>query len=223
MRHDFRHRHPQIKNISIHAPQWGATGTVLNRRDGCYFNPRTPVGCDNYRRRKHRSYPHFNPRTPVGCDGRQGHMIHACMSDFNPRTPVGCDPEALTQERMLLISIHAPQWGATVANTIFNRIRAISIHAPQWGATTIVTCDVVHVQNFNPRTPVGCDATCRKSTHNSSNFNPRTPVGCDAWRGTDLCVCLHFNPRTPVGCDFIPVCTGICLIISIHAPQWGAT
>ena len=33
--------------ISIHAPQWGATsptGRVL--RDGMYFNPRTPVGCD---------------------------------------------------------------------------------------------------------------------------------------------------------------------------------
>ena len=34
--------------ISIHAPQWGATGTPLSRPPpGPYFNPRTPVGCDN--------------------------------------------------------------------------------------------------------------------------------------------------------------------------------
>ena len=33
--------------ISIHAPQWGATGPAKpSRCPCCYFNPRTPVGCD---------------------------------------------------------------------------------------------------------------------------------------------------------------------------------
>ena len=33
------------------------------------------------------------------------------------------------------ISIHAPQWGATIADGVLDSIRPISIHAPQWGAT----------------------------------------------------------------------------------------
>ena len=33
--------------ISIHAPQWGATRTPSTTTGSrCYFNPRTPVGCD---------------------------------------------------------------------------------------------------------------------------------------------------------------------------------
>ena len=32
-----------------------------------------------------------------------------------------------------------------------------------------------------------------------------------------------FNPRTPVGCDRPTRTRVICLSISIHAPQWGAT
>ena len=35
----------------------------------------------------------------------------------------------------VLISIHAPAWGATVPNIIKNARFVISIHAPAWGAT----------------------------------------------------------------------------------------
>ena len=33
----------------------------------------------------------------------------------------------------------------------------ISIHAPQWGATSQLGCCRCSVVYFNPRTPVGCD------------------------------------------------------------------
>ena len=33
------------------------------------------------------------------------------------------------------ISIHAPQWGATVGSNGDTSVSIISIHAPQWGAT----------------------------------------------------------------------------------------
>ena len=56
-------------SISIHAPQWGATTLFFVIKSlKFHFNPRTPVGCDcDGRRYVHRAR-YFNPRTPVGCD-----------------------------------------------------------------------------------------------------------------------------------------------------------
>ena len=77
----------------------------------------------------------------------------------------------------------------------------ISIHAPQWGATAAWPAMTGSRAHFNPRTPVGCDR------YGSGRRRPRT----------------HFNPRTPVGCDQRLPLAGKQPIISIHAPQWGAT
>ena len=201
---DDRARRPAARrSISIHAPQWGATALHVKRR--------LDLG-------------NFNPRTPVGCDFQ---VIHAaeCFTYFNPRTPVGCDSGSM---RSLLIvceiSIHAPQWGATLppnclppaplfqsthpsgvrpkalrsasARSRFQSThpsgvrpaarqddvhgRAISIHAPQWGATNIRQHRHPAGNDFNPRTPVGCDPRCpSRGQAPNRNFNPRTPVGCD--------------------------------------------
>ena len=81
------------------------------------------------------------------------------LRDFNPRTHVGCDVDALAEMLELVISIHAPTWGATsfvgyrcCDNSHFNprthvgcdlqhkierQWSNISIHAPTWGATRI--------------------------------------------------------------------------------------
>ena len=57
------------QNISIHAPQWGATRALRRYRwHDIDFNPRTPVGCDSMARRASSEAVYFNPRTPVGCD-----------------------------------------------------------------------------------------------------------------------------------------------------------
>ena len=59
---------------------------------------------------------------------------------------------------------------------------------------------------------------------NSSDFNPRTPVGCDACRCAAAWSSAYFNPRTPVGCDcHCDLGEVAAFHISIHAPQWGAT
>ena len=106
---------------------------------------------------------------------------------------------------MWIISIHAPQWGATVLSlmsttaalfqsthpsgvrlvaivwfpvfAVFQSThpsgvrlvlqigafghRVISIHAPQWGATGLCGFGSSWETDFNPRTPVGCDAGVR--------------------------------------------------------------
>ena len=164
------------------------------------FNPRTPVGCDvapnTYKyagtqfqsthpsgvrpagRNGRPGLRNFNPRTPVGCDYRS-RPSSPRPSYFNPRTPVGCD------------GFWCPVLGPV----------GISIHAPQWGATILEACLGRGKINFNPRTPVGCDATCRRCPRWHRHFNPRTPVGCDLASIAAFTDSTNFNPRTPVGCD----------------------
>ena len=58
------------------------------------------------------------------------------------------------------VSIHAPAWGATVAEVDVVRVANVSIHAPAWGATNRFQgrkCDCVC---FNPRARMGRDLTC---------------------------------------------------------------
>ena len=187
------------------------------------FNPRTPVGCDLRPARTLATTSNFNPRTPVGCD-TSAHLVNGYPLDFNPRTPVGCDHHVGGGARARPISIHAPQWGATHAETIEVSANVeISIHVPQWGATSKSSPARPHPPNFNPRTPVGCDGLISaiggalasfQSTHPSgvrrgspvqvgraAYFNPRTPVGCDTLTMTASPAWWYFNPRTPVGCD----------------------
>ena len=54
------------------------------------FNPRTRVGCDEFKDAYNKAYDGFNPRTRVGCDAN---LSRAIMTDC--------------------VSIHAPVWGAT--------------------------------------------------------------------------------------------------------------
>ena len=123
-------------DISIHAPQWGATGaaTIAGRRTG-----------------------HFNPRTPVGCDF-QLHNAPPLLDTFQSTHPSGVRRIGLsTVFDVPSISIHAPQWGATLSLGRKAMTRGISIHAPQWGATRARVQQRTHTTDFNPRTPVGCD------------------------------------------------------------------
>ena len=194
----------QEKQVSIHAPAWGATfRQALAQLIHIGFNPRTRVGCDTVEVSDMKSLTCFNPRTRVGCDLHQL-WLPLMAGMFQSTHPRGVRPMsvwlALTDRR---VSIHAPAWGATPAfsraivrlpqfqSTHPRGVRLVdirpmtkadlvSIHAPAWGATTGTRICNALDRSFNPRTRVGCDW-------------PRTR--CCAW-----------------GCR-----------VSIHAPAWGAT
>ena len=100
-----------------------------------------------------------------------------------------------------LISIHAPTWGATPYE--FRqppRWLFISIHAPTWGATP-ESLNSASLENFNPRTHVGCDTARPWCGPSPPYFNPRTHVGCDFNDSKMMENYIDFNPRTHVGCD----------------------
>ena len=98
---------PFTSEISIHAPQWGATGT------------HTPLLV---------IIAHFNPRTPVGCDAQLAAPV-STFTRFQSTHPSGVRRFLVqTREQFLQISIHAPQWGATTRMGIaFHNMEAPSV------------------------------------------------------------------------------------------------
>ena len=123
------------RQVSIHAPVWGATRMRGVDDDGLKVSIHAPVwGATSLRVLGRRRPGRFNPRARVGRDQAL--------------------PEPLTR---ITVSIHAPVWGATanlrwvVVDTEFQSTRPcgarlemarkgyaifkVSIHAPVWGAT----------------------------------------------------------------------------------------
>ncbi len=79
------------RDISIHAPTWGATESCRGHfQDFRNFNPRTHVGCDSPNSPNGSGGANFNPRTHVGCDAASV-SLRPVVRNFNPRTHVGCD------------------------------------------------------------------------------------------------------------------------------------
>ena len=211
-------------DISIHAPQWGATATPLGTSPNSLFQSTHPSGVR-----------------------RNITTIWVPAIKFQSTHPSGVRPKNLTALGVTdTISIHAPQWGATNLWSIrlqrcmnFNprtpvgcdqEVRAQTLKLLQFqsthpsGVRPALCFHPSGAMDFNPRTPVGCDPTGLKISHRDTDFNPRTPVGCDgAWDFT-IPVGVLFQSTHPSGVRHDPAwrCRD-CWRISIHAPQWGAT
>ena len=212
--HKFQSTHPsgvrpvleggdaQGLSISIHAPQWGATGPDRHQRLTGSISIHAP------------QWGATGPKTRacVPCRFQSTHPSGVRPCPYTPRTPARH------------ISIHAPQWGATSCDASVGRMRTlfqsthpsgvrraglkfarrldvISIHAPQWGATTRIRSPSSQRTDFNPRTPVGCDVR-------RAPFPPAHEISIHApqWGATDAFWAWWAYVQ-----------------ISIHAPQWGAT
>ena len=187
-----------------------------------YFNPRTRVGCDDEMQWGNRFCQYFNPRTRVGCDITSV-LPPERVYHFNPRTRVGCDHDLSDSVVLLDISIHAPAWGATVNSRSKTSCIPISIHAPAWGATSPGIAAPPVVFYFNPRTRVGCDAPINMGRIFFCLFQSTHPRGVRLSSYSLKSFRRNFNPRTRVGCDGYYAVIISPLMISIHAPAWGAT
>ena len=186
--------------ISIHAPQWGAT----SGRSSCAIQNAISIHAPQW-----------------GATGGKKLMIDDWI--FQSTHPSGVRPHHLFrfQESLLFQSTHP----SGVRRDVSYRAAArdiISIHAPQWGATGRTILVVSAVIHFNPRTPVGCDLATRgiksvsrfQSTHPSGvrlvcvadfthdiPFQSTHPSGVRQSSQSDEDRSTNFNPRTPVGCD----------------------
>ena len=122
------------------------------------------------------------------------------MASFNPRTRVGCDNARTSQFGYRQRFNPRTRVGCDFKPSAPVRNMRVSIHAPVWGATLL-----------------SCGIGKRVS------FNPRTRVGCDNRLATKFALHVRFNPRTRVGCDGSGRWLSTALLVSIHAPVWGAT
>ena len=130
-----------VPNVSIHAPAWGATNVgPLHDCRVLKFQSTPPrggrLGCLERVLWKHETK--FQSTPPRG--GRLGEQVNRQFipCSFNPRPRVGGDLlRNLRSELAILVSIHAPAWGATRSSGCKSRHKLIrvSIHAPAWGAT----------------------------------------------------------------------------------------
>ena len=69
-------------------------------------------------------------------------MPGVTLESFNPRAHVGRDAEGDVSEGLLVVSIHAPTWGATPIPQRPDHRHNVSIHAPTWGATKEIEVSV---------------------------------------------------------------------------------
>ena len=122
------------------------------------------------------------------------------------------------------VSIHAPAWGATVADDIDRVVQKVSIHAPAWGATQSRQGCYPIYPSFNPRARVGRDAHATKFIESLEEFQSTRPRGARLKSGDALEILEQFQSTRPRGAR--PIAdkyTSALSIVSIHAPAWGAT
>ena len=120
----------------------------------------------------------FNPRTPVGCDSA-GLERTTRPPEFQSTHPSGVRPNTMAQKmrRLIFQSTH-PSGVRLHASGRPHRRELISIHAPQWGATFDVHRFRQHTK-FQSTHPSGVRPPACSCSRRSGYFNPRTPVGCD--------------------------------------------
>ena len=145
-------------DISIHAPQWGATRDA----NSCWCCGRN-----------------FNPRTPVGCDPCGRHAGGACQQISIHAPQWGATPATVEFYVATHISIHAPQWGATTRAGGWGKFSAFQSTHPS-GVRPSRLCETRNASGFQSTHPSGVrPTTVGHKQYPSQNFNPRTPVGCD--------------------------------------------
>ena len=146
----------------------------------------------------------------------------------------------------LIISIHAPAWGATTGVhgetskahyfnprsrmgsdevlKIMEALGYISIHAPAWGATMLLLLSQYFLEHFNPRSRMGSDIRCDMIYISRDIFQSTLPHGERRKIFTKGAVNVKFQSTLPHGeRPYRSRSWKVCIIISIHAPAWGAT
>ena len=229
--------------VVIHAPVWGATGTIQSCKIRFGVSIHAPVWGATSRQGQYWFRTSFNPRTRVGCD--KCRIISLETKQVSIHAPVwGATEFEIYAQNGDIVSIHAPVWGATcypwrqdAKRTCFNpRTRVgcdqfvnptvilicVSIHAPVWGATSVMD-SLLFCCKFQSTHPCGVRPMWRQLPQQLLMFQSTHPCGVRPVNVNYLCMQTCFNPRTRVGCDAPDVCIYSRDGVSIHAPVWGAT
>ena len=146
------------------------------------------------------------------------------LTSFNPRAHVGRDSGTCTAMYPLIVSIHAPTWGATLFYFVHDCSSMFQSTRPR-GARQFH--NVLHVHKctcFNPRAHVGRDPEIIDADYRCIWFQSTRPRGARPIvflpRQTNHIVSIHAPTWGATALLWLP---RIFRMVSIHAPTWGAT
>ena len=146
------------------------------------FNPRTHVGCDAIVKSSPSASSYFNPRTHVGCDSIQKEAS-VCSVTFQSTHPRGVRQNIASLPRSVRRFQSTHPRGVRQKRGVFKKLDLnISIHAPTWGATPCNFPGWCGRSPFQSTHPRGVRPAQRAADRELDNFNPRTHVGCDVIR-----------------------------------------
>ena len=147
---------------------------------------------------------------------------------------------------VMAVSIHAPTWGATALSERNNNIIKFQSTHPH-GVRLIMVINNLLISEFQSTHPHGVRPNKHlKFQSYSQKFQSTHPHGvrldrrCEdrhlrVFQSTHPHGVRHdyfqpysyrpygFNPRTHMGCDYQNLVNHLSMLVSIHAPTWGAT
>ena len=167
---------------------------------------------------------YFNPRTPVGCDlnGMAGIIGGSLFQSTHP-SGVRLNPYGIRDVAVSFQSTHPSGVRLYSIHLISSDFVFQSTHPS--GVRPAVMLDFHQQDDFNPRTPVGCDARRDRRLDRAMRISIHAPQwGATARYTPSMTIREEFQSTHPSGVrpDRMPLCEGLAEI-SIHAPQWGAT
>ena len=137
---------------------------------------------------------------------------------------MGCDLIHEKSFKALVISIHAPAWGATLVSatpskrpifqsthprgvrqiipSLFVHNFMISIHAPAWGATFSTAAQNIFLLQISIHAPAWGATAVRILALIGILFQSTHPRGVRLSISSIILRFAYFNPRTRVGCDY---------------------
>ncbi len=210
------------EEVSIHAPQWGATRQRHARGDPTGVSIHAPQWGATLKQLRRYIITQFQFTHPSGV--RLGSLeVNRHISAVSIHAPQW--GATTTTEPLLVrcgVSIHAPQWGATKLLLICFVIIMVSIHAPQWGATSnnwkgqtepkfqfthpsgvrlkLIIKEFRHGK-FQFTHPSGVRPVIDEIESLQHKFQFTHPSGVRPSSSSRTIRKCRFNSRTPVGCD----------------------
>ena len=189
------------REVSIRAPAWGATDSILPKQSLPMFQFALPHGERRFLIRSIPTAARFQFALPHGERHIQNHLsafikqfqfalphgerrniiivrMVVCMFQFALPHGERLSPEGMIAQFMN-VSIRAPAWGATYEQRDVRAQVEVSIRAPAWGATGYPLDGRFPHKCFNSRSRMGSD--CRQYAYATAGvcFNSRSRMGSD--------------------------------------------
>ena len=151
--------------------------------------------------------------------GRHARPHHG---SFNSRSRMGSDQSSAPSQEDMMVSIHAPAWGAT--RLLVPPLRPIMFqftlpHGERPATGTVSGSSL----KFQFTLPHGERRPCRGGRRREYGFQFTLPHGERLGVAVGLDGLGGFNSRSRMGSDLFVLCAVIGAEVSIHAPAWGAT